>query len=435
MASIMTNASAMTALQTLTQTNKQLETTQARISTGFRVATAADNAAYWSIATTMRSDNKALSTVQDALGLGAATVDVAYTALEASKDVLDEIKTKLVAAKQPGVDKGKIQAEISQLQDQLTSISSAASFSGSNWLSVDSSVSGYSAEKQIVSSFSRGADGSLSIGTIVVDVSTIALFDSAADAAGSQTGVGLLDKGNTLAAAAAGNIANGTATGTAGPPATAAALNLGTFAAVTLDGDDTFSFSLAVDGGDAKTVTIDKSIVDAALGTSDGVIGTAANMATVMTEALAAAGVTGVTAADNAGTVQLTSATTGTTSSVTISSAKTSTNGNFYGINEIDITSATLDELGDYINAVDVMAEKVTTAASDLGAVKKRVGLQQDFVSNLMDAIDRGVGQLVDADMNEESTRLQALQVQQQLGIQSLSIANSNPHNLLSLFR
>ena len=81
MSSILTNTAAMTALQSLTQTQKQLEMTQNRISTGYKVASASDNAAYWSIATTMRSDNKALSTVQDALGLGSATIDVAYTAL------------------------------------------------------------------------------------------------------------------------------------------------------------------------------------------------------------------------------------------------------------------------------------------------------------------------------------------------------------------
>ena len=84
MSSIMTNTAAMSALQTLTSINKNMETTQARISTGYRVATASDNAAYWSIATTMRSDNAALSAVKDALGLGAATVDVAYTAMESA---------------------------------------------------------------------------------------------------------------------------------------------------------------------------------------------------------------------------------------------------------------------------------------------------------------------------------------------------------------
>ena len=77
----------------------------------------------------------------------------------------------------------------------------------------------------------------------------------------------------------------------------------------------------------------------------------------------------------------------------------------------------------------------MTTAASDLGAAKKRIDLQTEFVGNLMDTIDRGVGTLVDADMNKESTRLQALQVQQQLGIQALSIANQNSQSIMSLFR
>src|SRR6186997_2442125 len=123
----MTNPSAMTALQSLKATNKSLETTQGRISTGLRVAEATDNAAYWSIATTMRSDNKALSTVQDALGLGAAKVDVAYTGLNSAIKVVDEIKAKLVAAREPGVDRSKIQAEVDTLQDQLISMAGAAS--------------------------------------------------------------------------------------------------------------------------------------------------------------------------------------------------------------------------------------------------------------------------------------------------------------------
>ena len=63
MSSIMTNASALTALQSLNMTNKNLETTQGRISTGYRIATATDGAAYWSIATTMRSDKSSLAVV------------------------------------------------------------------------------------------------------------------------------------------------------------------------------------------------------------------------------------------------------------------------------------------------------------------------------------------------------------------------------------
>ena len=57
------------------------------------------------------------------------------------------------------------------------------------------------------------------------------------------------------------------------------------------------------------------------------------------------------------------------------------------------------------------------------------------LVTALSGAIDRGLSALVDADMNEESTRLQALQVKQQLGVQALSIANSSSQSILSLFR
>src|ERR1700712_603751 len=112
MSSLLTNTSAMTALQTLRGISSNLETTQNRISTGQRVSTASDNAAYWSIATTMRSDVQALSAVQDALGLGPATIDTMYTGLDATVDVVSSISAKLVAARTPGVDRAKIQSEI-----------------------------------------------------------------------------------------------------------------------------------------------------------------------------------------------------------------------------------------------------------------------------------------------------------------------------------
>ncbi len=307
MSSILTNVSAMTALQSLTSTNKQLEATQARIATGLKVGSAADNAAYWSIATTMRSDNKALSTVVDALGLGAAKVDVAYTGVNAAIDVVDEIKMKLVAAREPGVDRGKIQSDIAVLQQQLIDNAGAASFSGENWLSVDSSDASYNGgTKSIVASFTRASDGTVSVSTIDIDISSVKLFD-----ADDQSGI--------------------------------------------LDTEFTTT------GAGAVTVAV-------------------------------------------------------TTLDITAT----------------DVDDTDLDEM---ISAVDAALASMTTAASDLGAAKKRVGLQQDFVGKLMDSIERGVGQLVDADMTEESTRLQALQVQQQLGIQALSIANTNSQNILSLFR
>ena len=316
MSSINTNVAAMTALQSLTHTNKMLTQTQGRISTGLRVAEASDNAAYWSIATTMRSDKAALSTVQDALGLGGSLVDVAYTATNSAIDVVNSIKSKLVAAREPGVDKAKVQTEITQLQKQLTSIAGSASFSGQNWLSVDSSVANFAATKSIVSSFTR-TGSSVAVQTIDIDTSGMDLFD--ANAAATNAGAGILD-GNRTAA---------------------------------------------------------------------GII-------------------------DN-------TATTWSVSTLNISALTDST---------ADVTT-----LNSYISGADAAIKEMTDVASNLGAIKSRVGLQKDFVKGLMDALDRGIGTLVDADMNEESTKLQALQVQQQLGIQALSIANSSSQSILSLFR
>lgn len=311
MSSIKTNFSAMTALQSLQMTNKELLETQQRISTGYRVGSAEDNAAYWSIATAMRSDRSALSTVQDALGLGSATVDVAYTALESAIDVTSEMKSKLVAAREPGVDRTRIQSEVSELQKQLVSIAGSANFSGQNWLSVDSSAAGYNATRSIVSSFSRAADGSIVIGTISVDISETKLFDSSAAA------VGIIDalRDTTGAVAASG-------------------------------------FSLSAINIDALTDS-----------------------------------------------------------------------------------PADLVTLESYIKGADAAIKEMTGAGTSLGSVKQRVNLQKEFVRTLLDAIDRGVSALVDADMNEESTKLQALQVQQQLGVQALSIANSSSQNILALFR
>lgn len=110
MTSIVTNFSSLAALQTLRSIHSQLSATQGQVSSGLSVATASDNAAYWSISTTMRSDSMAISAVSDALGLGAAKVEVAYAGLDAVLDALSEVKARLVAAEEDGVDKTKIQS-------------------------------------------------------------------------------------------------------------------------------------------------------------------------------------------------------------------------------------------------------------------------------------------------------------------------------------
>ena len=77
----------------------------------------------------------------------------------------------------------------------------------------------------------------------------------------------------------------------------------------------------------------------------------------------------------------------------------------------------------------------INSVLGNLGADTRTLNFQDDFVSKLIDAASEGLGSIVDADLAKESSRLQALQVQQQLSVQTLNIANGNPRNLINLFQ
>ncbi|MBA8822235.1 flagellin [Ochrobactrum sp. P6BS-III] len=294
MASILTNSSALTALQTLASTNKALETTQNRISTGLRIGEASDNASYWSIATSMKSDNKANSAVQDALGLGAGKVDTAYTAINDIKDQVDKMKTLLISAQGASLeDQQKISTEITAIQGQIKSSATNANYAGANLLVNDGAAT---EDLKVVASYNR-------VGTdVTIDTVDVAAAD-----------VQVLDTAGT-----------------------------------------------------------------------GGIVG----------------GLLASTFFDTTGTTALDSA-----------AIKTA------------------------LESVETALGKLTTGAASLGAAKSRIETQTSFISKLSDSVEKGVGQLVDADMNAESARLSALQTQQQLGIQALSIANSSSQSILSLFR
>lgn len=87
------------------------------------------------------------------------------------------------------------------------------------------------------------------------------------------------------------------------------------------------------------------------------------------------------------------------------------------------------------MTALDASIANVNQALGNLGAQAKQIEAHTSFVAKLSDTLEAGVGNLVDADLARESARLQALQVQQQLGVQALSIANQAPQVILSLFR
>ena len=107
--------------------------------------------------------------------------------------------------------------------------------------------------------------------------------------------------------------------------------------------------------------------------------------------------------------------------------------GGLFGLDKINVTtSAGADSA---LTNIESMISRSIDAAASFGSAQKRIETQSEFVGNLSDALKSGIGSMVDADMEETSARLQALQVQQQLGVQALSIANQSPQSILSLFR
>lgn len=275
MSSILTNNSAMVALQTLQSVNSNLAKTQDMISTGKAVATAKDNSAIFAISKVMESDVSGFKAVSDALSLGESTVAVASAGAEQITNILNDIKEKVVAATGENVDHAKIQNDVDELVNQVNSIIGASQFNGAN------------------------------------------LLDTAGNA-----GITVLSS---------------------------------------LDRDAT-------------------------------------------------------------GTV--------TASNITVASVDFEAN---LDLSDIDVSSATAADSS--LAAIETHIQTAVDGAAALGASARRISDQNEFVSKVTDAMKSGIGALVDADLEEASARLQALQVQQQLATQSLSIANQAPQAILSLFR
>jgi flagellin len=274
--SINTNVGAMVALQSLSATNRELLRAQNAVSTGLKVATPKDNGAIWAIAQKMRSDVSAYDRVTESNDNAAAKLDVAIAAGETIMELLNEMKSKALAATQPGlsaVTQNTLQADYAQLRDQVTSTVANASYDGANM--------------------------------------------------------------------------------TVGATPTNAAVSLG-------------------DASGGNTITVN----GANIGLGGGIV-TVAALSDVAT-----------------------------------------------------VTSATTT-----LGLINASINNLSTQLATWGAGAKRFAAHKLFVSKLQDALNSGIGSLVDADLAKESAKLQAAQVKQQLGTQALSIANASPQVLLSLFR
>ena len=279
MSSILTNSSAMSALSTLRNINNNLSETQSRISTGLKVQSGKDNAAYFTISESMKSDSGMYKAIDEGLTLTKNSVATARLGAETVMDLANQFSERVAFAQGDAVDRTEIQKELVGLVERMTTTIAQSTFNGNDLVN---------------------ADG-LTAGGAAVNVVT-----------------GITRSGGTFA-----------------------------------------------------TTTMTFNSVDL----------------TAIRDTLAA----------------------------------------------IDV-STSIDLAAD-LSTAEAQLSTATSAATSLGVAEKSIETQQEFLSALTENLDSGVGAMIDADMEEEAARLQALQVQQQLATQSLSIANQAPQSILSLFR
>jgi flagellin len=406
MTSILTNTSAMATLQTMKSINKNMSMTQSEISTGKTVNNAKDNAAVWAISKVMESDVKGFKGISDSLALGTSTIAVARQAAETVTELLTEMKGKIVSAQEDNVDRAKIQADVVALRDQINSVVGSAQFNGLNLVdgsqgtvdvlaSLDRSASGVSASSitvsaQNLSTGSYAANDVFGAGGGAATVSTDAdTFVLALDKAGGSDEITIQDGTNPWAAGDQISMRIGDKT-----------------AAYTVTESDVASGSNTV--SDLVAVGLKNSIDG--LGISD---------LTVDFDSASP----GVLTFTNAGTKDL---------SVS-GQYKNADSGGLGALDAVDVS--TKSGANTALASIEALLQTSIDASAAFGSSQSRIEIQSEFVGKLTDVLVSGIGSMVDADLEETSARLQALQVQQQLSTQALSIANQQPQSVLSLFR
>jgi flagellin len=402
MSSILTNTGAMVALQTMKGINANLNKTQAEISTGKSVASAKDNAAVWAISKVMESDVEGFKGISDSLSVGNATLTVARQASESVTKLLTEMKGKIVAAQAENVDRSKLQTDIVALRGQIESVVGAAQFNGLNL------VNGSEESVNVLSSLDRSGTGVAS-SNITVDAQNLSTTAGAALSGGS---LGTLSAASVTNAAAV-TLQTFTFQGAGG----ALAANAPTAAPGT---------ATALIAGDAVELTVGSTTGRYVVQEGD----TNTELAAGLGAALSQGGLSSndFTLAATGGVLTITN---NTNAAAAVSVAASRGDGGLAGLNAIDVT----DDAPAALAAIEGMLQTSINAAASFGSSQKRIDIQSEFVGQLTDSLKTGIGALVDADMEEASARLQALQVQQQLATQALSIANQQPQGLLSLFR
>jgi len=393
MSSILNNPDALSALQSLQMTQQSLSTVQNQVSTGLKVATAADNSSYWSIAAQLTSDSGVVSASNDALSQGQSVLATASSAINSVITTINSIQTALTQATEPGANIGNINTSLASLGKQLTDAVNAASFNGLNVLN------GSVTALNFVSGYNASASGG-SINTI--SFTTQALY-------------GLVSGTTSTSSTSQSSVSDA---------ATMAQLQT-QFAADTADTTAvSYSTPTATYGNNAVFEdTTNQALTVQSMGL-DG---------TVTTSTYTALDANGNSIAQGGSPTFATAASYGVSTTVTTPNSQNLLVQSGVDLTNLSVTGATDAQTS--LSAADQALAQVTNYAALIGATQDRMTTASTFNTALMTNYSDGISGMVDANMNTASTQLQALQTQEQLGIQSLSIANQNAQLILKLFQ
>ncbi|WP_244902196.1 flagellin [Gluconobacter frateurii] len=486
--SINTNTAAMSALQVLNQTTDQLSKTQNAVSTGKSVSSASDSPAIYAISQTMNSQISALSGVSTGLQFAGQVLSTASSQASSISTVLSSMSETVTNAANNGEDQDTLNSQLSSYLSQIDVATSNSTFQGVNLLSGSTSNSvkytSISAAQDINGNLftMNGADATstglglqgLSTDMKGVTISTSGITDltGTGDTATTLTlkNLSSADSSNATASNPAittsfvldskpGDTTNGAATSVgnaiaAGLTDSGTSVTVGAGGALTIDGatsktasDGTTTYSLT--NGDTITAKADASgnmtynvakvgDLDAngnakALTQIVDVDVSGASSTTTKNDQLS----TLVTALGNAGYgAQMANDGTLTIAGGNLDAADATTSSvKLTGATVADGTVSTTSGTNVVQLAVTGAINKMSRISSSIGVASNTVTQLQTSNSTLSDALTTGVGALTDADLAAESAKLTSLQTKQQLAIQSLSIANSQSSNIMSLFR
>ena len=416
MASVNTNYGALVALQNLTKTTNELDMVQNRVNTGLKVASAKDNGAVYAIAQAQRSRVAAIASVADGIDRATNVIDTGLSAGETISDLLTQLKEKAVAAQAGDLSseqRAALASDFSELRNQITRIANAATFNGANVVNGTSLSSGSNPLRVLLSDLASSSTG---------------LVQGATGAASSTSG-DIISRNATLtqaseSAAAANDLVDGDDI-------------VVTWGTQTWTIDNTAGKTVASFVNEVNTVTAGK--VTAVFNDSTGTISYygSDNTTSFNVAAYANGGTTTARAStflEVTSAANVTNAAPSTTATITAFDFTVGGTGALSGANSWDVgTSAATASVA--AGAIDTAITTLNSNLATLGSQSKALATQKDFLGKLSGAVEKGIGQLVDADLAKESARLQALQVKQQLGAQALSIANQAPSIVLSFFR